>query len=72
MLGYGGGTAVLDAYYGSAKGLFTHRDLECVGTEANIANCPVSTTVGATACTGSEVAGVQCDPPTSNTISPSK
>ena len=62
MLGYFGALEALGgAYYGQGRGKILMDQLECVGDEESIFNCPINSTIGQHDCTHREDAGVECN-----------
>ena len=51
-------TATINANFGQGTGSIVLRNVQCAGTEARLADCPVGTT--SISCSHSDDAGVRC------------
>merc|ERR1719272_1033649 len=61
----GGSSAASSAAYGQGSGSILYDDVNCVGTEANLASCPKGRAVGSHDCGHHEDSGVNCQSATS-------
>ena len=59
QLGYSGGSARSNAFYGKGVGIISLDDVECVGNESSILDCKYK--IGESDCGHEEDAGVVCD-----------